>query len=270
MAQPAEHLPAEERRDRIRELVEERSFMRVVDLSEAFGVSTVTVRTDLEALEHGGAVRRIRGGAMPAEGLRERTFEEAQVDAAAQKEAIARAAVGQLASGMSVLLDVGTTTAAIATELVRRTDLVDITVITNGLSIGLSLEPALPRLQVIVTGGTLRPLQHSLVPPLADTILSRVRADLAFIGCNGVDVEAGITNINLPEAELKRAMIAAASRVIVTADSSKLGRVHLGRVAEMSQIDVLITDGDHSGPALDAINAVAGLEVLTCKSASSD
>lgn len=262
MAQPVEHLPTDERRDRIRELVEERSFMRVVDLSEAFGVSTVTVRTDLAALENGGAVRRIRGGAMPAEGLRERPFEEVQVDAAPQKKAIARAAVDQLTSGMSVLLDVGTSTAAIATELVRRTDLVDITVITNGLSIALALEPALPRLQVIVTGGTLRPLQHSLVPPLADTVLSRVRADLAFIGCNGIDVEAGITNINLPEAELKRAMIAAASRVVITADSSKLGRVHLGRVAALSQIDTLITDDEHRGTALDALTTVTELEVI--------
>lgn len=262
MPEPVEHLPTEERRDRIRELVEQRSFMRVVDLSETFGVSTVTVRTDLEALEHGGAVRRIRGGAMPAEGLRERPFEEVQIDAAPQKKAIARLAVDQLTSGMSVLLDVGTTTAAVAAELVRRTDLVDITVITNGLSIALSLEPALPRLQVIVTGGTLRPLQHSLVPPLADTVLSHIRADLAFIGCNGVDAEAGVTNINLPEAELKRAMIAAASRVVVTADSGKIGRVHLGRVAELGQIDTLITDGDRRGPALDAIQAVTGLEVL--------
>ncbi|NGN95297.1 DeoR/GlpR transcriptional regulator [Nocardioides sp. KC13] len=265
MPEPAPHLPTEERRDRIRELVEERSFVRVVDLSEAFGVSTVTVRTDLEALEHGGAVRRIRGGAMPAEGLRERPFEEVQVDAAPQKEAIARLAVDELSSGMSVLLDVGTTTAAIAAELVRRTELVDLTVITNGLSIALTLEPALPRLQVIVTGGTLRPLQHSLVPPLADTVLSRIRADVAFIGCNGVDVEAGITNINLPEAELKRAMIDAASRVVVAADSSKLGRVHLGRVADLGQVDALVTDGDQSGPALDAIQAVTGLEVLVAR-----
>ncbi|MFE6645609.1 DeoR/GlpR family DNA-binding transcription regulator [Nocardioides sp. NPDC057772] len=262
MPEPAPHLPTEERRDRIRELVEEHSFVRVVDLSEAFGVSTVTVRTDLEALEHGGAVRRIRGGAMPAEGLRERPFEEVQVDAAPQKEAIARLAVDQLSSGMSVLLDVGTTTAAIAAELVRRTELVDLTVITNGLSIALTLEPALPRLQVIVTGGTLRPLQHSLVPPLADAVLGRIRADVAFIGCNGVDVEAGITNINLPEAELKRAMIAAASGVVVTADSSKLGRVHLGRVADLDRIDTLITDGSHNGPALEAIRAVTDLEVL--------
>lgn len=262
MTQPVEHLPTEVRRDRIRELVKERSFMRVIDLSEAFGVSTVTVRTDLEALEQGGAVKRIRGGAMLAEGLRERPFEEVQVDAAPQKQAIARTAVDQLTSGMSVLLDVGTTTAAIATELAHRPDLVDITVITNGLSIALKLEPAMPRLQVIVTGGTLRPLQHSLVPPLADTILSRVRADLAFIGCNGVDVEAGITNINLPEAELKRAMIAAASRVVVTADSSKLGRVHLGRVADLDQIDTLITDAERSSSALDALSTVTELNVL--------
>ena len=249
------------RRAGMRTLIDASSFTRVADLSERFGVSTVTVRADLEVLEADGAIMRIRGGAMPARDLAERPFEQAQVEAAAQKASIAAAAVDQLEPGMTVLLDVGTTTAAIAHEIAARTELRDLTVITSGLTIALTLEGVLDRLNVIVTGGSLRRLQHSLVPPLADAVLGRVHADIAFIGCTGVDARVGVTNINLPETEVKRAMVAAASRVVVVADSSKLGRVHVGRVAATDAVDLLVTGADAPSSMLDELRArgIAGI-----------
>lgn len=249
---------APRRRAGMRSLIEEFAFMRVAELSERFDVSAVTVRADLEILEGEGLIRRIRGGAMPVGQLSERPFELTQVDAAEEKARIAAAAVGELEPGMSVLLDVGTTTAAIARALVADASVRDLTIITNGLTIALALEPALDRFDVVVTGGSLRQLQHSLVAPLADTVLSRVRADIAFIGCSGVDGEAGVTNINLPEADVKRSMMAASSRNVIVADGSKIGRVHLGRVADTPQIDLLIT-GQGSAPA-----AVASLRAGGC------
>ena len=202
---------------------------------------------------------------MPADDastLRELSFEQAQIESAEEKRLIANAAVDRLAPGMSVLLDVGTTTAAVARELRRRDDLRELTVITNGLSIALTLEPAVPRIQVVVIGGTLRPLQHSLVSPLADTLLERVRADVAIIGCNGVDAVAGVTNINLPEAEVKRRMIAVATRTIVAADGSKLGRVHLGRVAATSAVDLVITGPSAPLSALAELRASGGPQIV--------
>jgi len=257
-----------ERRDRMRVLIEERAFARVAELSREFGVSAVTVRSDLDALEAEGGIRRIRGGAMPFDTarLRERSFEEAAVEAAEAKARIAAAAVDLLESGMSLLLDVGTTAAAVARELLRRDGLRELTVITNGLSIALLLEAAIPRLQVVVTGGTLRPLQHSLVAPLADQVLGRVRADLALIGCNGVAAEAGVTNINLPEAEVKAAMIAAAARTVVIADGSKIGRVQLGRVADASAIDILITDPTAPAAALAELRSLGGPRIIVALS----
>jgi DeoR family transcriptional regulator, aga operon transcriptional repressor len=251
---------AEERRARIVALVEGRGFVPVGELSELFGVSAVTVRTDLDALSARGLLRRIRGGAMAADpqALAERPFEETRTEAAAAKAAIAVQAVGMIRSGMSVLLDVGTTAASVAAELLRRTDLHDVTVITNGLSIALGLEPALPRVQVVVTGGTLRPLQHSLVAPLGGLLLDHIHADLALIGCNGVDAVAGITNVNLPEAEIKRAMIGAASEVVVLADGSKLGRARLGKVVGITEVDAIVTDASAPASALDDIEAVPG------------
>jgi DeoR family transcriptional regulator, aga operon transcriptional repressor len=253
-----------ERRNRMRALIEERSFARVTELSQEFGVSAVTVRGDLDALEAAGGIRRIRGGAMPFDAARlgERSFEEAAVEAAEAKARIAAAAADLLEPGMSVLLDVGTTAAAVARELLRRGGLRDLTVITSGLSIALLLEAAIPRLQVVVTGGTLRPLQHSLVSPLADQVLGRVHADLALIGCNGVEAEAGVTNINLPEAEVKAAMIARAARTAVIADGSKIGRVHLVRVVDACAIDVLITDPTAPGTALAELRALDGPRII--------
>lgn len=253
-----------ERRGRMRALIEERAFARVAELSREFGVSAVTVRSDLDALEAEGGIRRIRGGAMPydAARLRERPFEETAIEAAEAKARIAAAAADLLEPGMSVLLDVGTTAAAVARELLRREELRDLTVVTSGLSIALLLETAIPRLQVIVTGGTLRPLQHSLVAPLAGQVLARVHADVAVIGCNGVDAEAGVTNINLPEAEVKAAMIGAAARTVVIADGSKIGRVHLGHVASVAAVDVLITDPTAPAPALAEVRALDGPRIV--------
>lgn len=257
-------LTTDERRRRMLAMVGEKGFARVVELSAAFGVSKVTARSDLDALADEGAVRRIRGGAIAtdAASLRERPFEEARVEAASEKARIAASAVDLVDSGMSIILDVGTTTAAIAQELVRREDLRDVTVITNGLTIALALESAIPRLQVIVSGGALRPLQHSLVSPLGSVLLEQVRADIAFVGCTGVDATAGITNINLPEAEIKRAMIASASEVVVVADGSKIGRARLGLIAPISDVDMIITDHSAPGPALQELRDLDGPHIV--------
>jgi len=102
---------------------------------------------------------------------------------------------------------------------------------------------------VVVTGGTLRPLQHSLVDPLATLILDQISVKTVLLGCNGVDPVGGVTNINLPEAAVKQRMLAVAARKIVLADGSKLGRVEVARLCEISDIDVLIT-GRSADPAV--------------------
>ena len=243
LKEETELLPVTLRRERMLQVIADREFVRVADLAEGFGISEVTVRADLAALEVSHAVRRVRGGAMaPAGHARpEPSFEESLVEFAGEKQRIGEYAASLVSSGMSVLLDVGTTTTAVARALVARTDLSQVVVVTNGLNIALELEPAMERLTVVVTGGTLRRLQHSLVNPMATVLLEQLHADLAFVGCNGVDPEHGVTNINLPEAEVKRRMIAAARRAVIVADGSKLGQVHLGRVATLADVHTIVT-----------------------------
>jgi len=258
MTDAAPLLPAAVRRARILEHIEAQGFARVSELSALFGVSEVTVRADLESLEvqrvHGGAVATQRTSAPSTE----LAFEQSLLDASDEKRRIGIAAAAMVQSGQAIVLDVGTTTTAVALALLERTDLRDVVVITNALNIAMLLEAAIPRFTVVVTGGTLRPLQHSLVDPLAGAVLEHIRADLAFIGCSGVDVVAGITNINLPEADVKRRMLATAARSVVVADSGKLGVAQLSRVAPLVDIDALVTVAEADTAALRA----AGLDVI--------
>jgi DeoR family transcriptional regulator, aga operon transcriptional repressor len=239
-------LPAAVRRERIAAIVGEQGFVRVTELSDRFGISEVTTRADLDALAKALVVQRIHGGAIAAlpPSAPEQPFERTSLAATDQKRSIGIAAAALVQPGQAIVLDVGTTTAAIATALIARTELHDVVVITNALNIAVVLESAIPRFTVIVTGGTLRPLQHSLVDPLAGAVLEHIRADIAFVGCSGVDVSAGVTNVNLPEADVKRRMIAAAARSIVVADGTKLGVAHHSRVAPLSDVDGLITSAD--------------------------
>lgn len=242
-------LPVTIRRERMYQEIARRDFVRVSELADVFGISDVTVRGDLTALAATHAIRRVRGGAMaPARGaLTELSLEQSRVEFAGEKQRIGEYVAGLVAPGTSVLLDVGSTTTAVARALIAREDLEQVTVITNGLTIALELEAAMPRVTVVVTGGTLRALQHSLVNPMATALLADLHADLAVVGCNGIDPERGVTNLNLPEAEVKRTMIAAADRTVVVADGSKLGQAHLGRIARLDQVDLVVTGS--SAPA---------------------
>jgi DeoR family transcriptional regulator of aga operon len=263
------------RRDRLAALVLDRGFLRVADASALLGVSEVTVRGDLTALEAADLVVRVHGGAMPHGTVTaappapaEPTFEQALSLASDSKRAIGELAASLVSSGQSVILDVGSTALAVAEALVRRTDLVDVAVITNGLSIALALEAAMPRFTVVVTGGTLRPLQHSLVNPSASAFFESVHADIAFIGCNGIDPDRGVTNLNFPEAEVKRRMLQSSSRHILIADGSKLGQAHLGVIGPVSDFHELVTGGELPADIADTLRS-RGLSILVADPAAS-
>ena len=203
--------------------INEHEFVRVSDISERFDISEVTARADLNALEERGFVRRVHGGAVRSPGAPHRApvrprRGRTRVAALAH---LGSEAAARVRSGDAVLIDVGTTTTALARALVARTELSEVSVFTNGLTIALELEAAFPRVTVVVTGGTLRPMQHSLVNPLGESILDGINASIAFIGCNGVDPIGGVTNVNLPEAEIKRRMVAAARTRVVVAEGTQ-------------------------------------------------
>ncbi len=233
----------EARRQQLARLVDARGFVRVTDAAEELGVSDVTIRGDLSALERRGALVRVHGGAMPVTAYREQTLEASLDRDAVAKAAIARAAAAHVTSGQAIYVDAGSTAMAMARALVERRDLHDLVVVTSGLTIALALEAAVPRFTVIVTGGTLRTLQHSLVNPFAAPMLASLRLDLAFVGCNGIHPVDGVTNLNLPDAEIKRLAMGASRRSILIADATKLGRTDLAVIAPLASFASLITAG---------------------------
>jgi len=258
-------MPAEMRREQMLAFVKSKDFVRVSDLSTKFGVSEVTIRGDLDTLAERGQIRRIRGGAMPRPLPQpERSFEEMQSARVHEKATIGELAASLVSTGETIILDVGTTTTAVARALTRRSELYDVVVFTNSLNIALELEPAIPRFTVIVTGGTLRRMQHSLVDPLGGLMLERINARIVFLGCNGIDPGGGITNINLPEAEIKRHMLQSARQRIIVADGSKVGRIELAYLCGVEEIDLLITDTSADPVVLNALRE-KGLEIMLAK-----
>ncbi|SKA29485.1 DeoR/GlpR family DNA-binding transcription regulator [Consotaella salsifontis] len=233
-------LQATLRHQAILTVIGERGQASVNDLSDRLGVSAVTIRQDLRDLEAERRLLRTRGGALAlVDPGKEMPLEVSSKTHTAEKRAIAAAAAAHIRDGQTIIIDVGSTTSALAELLPGKRK--NLTVITNGLTIALLLERH-PEITVVVTGGTLRALQHALVAPLGNVLLQHVNADIAFIGCNGIDVRRGITNSNIAEAEIKQAMLAAARRTVVLADHSKIGVVSTAFVANPASVDRVITD----------------------------
>ncbi|MDQ2810358.1 MAG: DeoR/GlpR family DNA-binding transcription regulator [Actinomycetota bacterium] len=217
---------------------------RVSDLTQRLGVSDMTIRRDLEVLAHEGLVEKVHGGAVlpRTQASHEPAFEAKLVLERPEKTAIARAAADLVRPGTAIALAAGTTTFALAQCLL---DVPGLTIVTNSLRVtsvfngtrGLdgTADP------VVLTGGVRTP-SDALVGPVADMTIRSLHFDLLFLGCYGVDAEAGLTTPNLAEAETNRALIRVARRVVVLADHTKWGLVSLSSFARLNEVDVLITD----------------------------
>jgi DeoR family transcriptional regulator, fructose operon transcriptional repressor len=251
---------AEERQHAIATLVTERGRLAVTAVAEEFGVTTETVRRDLSILERAGMVRRVHGGAVPAGALTlvETGLGERHGTRTEAKRAIAAAAISLLpAADGSVLLDGGSTTAALAEVLPTDRRLY---VATNSVPIAARLS-ASPAVTLHVLGGRVRGITQTAVGDATVRALRDLRLDVVFLGTNGISAGHGFSTPDEAEAATKRAMVRAAQRVIVLADSSKLGREHLVRFAAVEEVDVLVTDGG-ADPGVVAELETTGIEVL--------
>lgn len=248
----------EERRTKILDILNVEGRCLVGDLARQLGVSGVTIRQDLELLEKEGLLRRTHGGAMlnNQSGF-ERPFQMVETSFRDEKERIAEAAVALVKPGDTIILDVGTTTTAMARKLEKHRDL---TVFTNAINIATILENN-PAITTIVTGGTLRAKQHSLVNPYAELILEKINVDVAFIGVSGIDAEQGFTNVNLPEAEMKSLFIRRSRRRVVLADASKVGAVARAKIAAIQDVQTLITDKAARADTISRLQEL-GLEIV--------
>jgi DeoR family transcriptional regulator, fructose operon transcriptional repressor len=230
---------AEQRQQRIVDQARLAGRVDVAELAAELEVTSETVRRDLTVLERQGVLRRVHGGAIPVERLGfEPGLAARDMARRAEKERIAKAAIAELPVEGSVLIDAGTTTARLAEALPANREL---TVVTNGLPIALTLSVR-PGLTVLLVGGRVRGRTQATVDDWARRVLADTYVDVAFIGANGISVERGLTTPDPAEAAVKRAMIAAARRVLVLADHSKVGRTHFARFGGLGDVAMLITD----------------------------
>jgi len=232
---------AEERHRAIADLVAQRGRLSVNELAEEYAVTTETVRRDLSILERARIVRRVHGGAVPFDALTvlELAVTERERTNAEQKDRIARVALEFLPQpGGSVLIDAGTTTERLTMVLPRDHEL---TVVTNAVPIASRLA-GLANIELHLLPGRVRSTTQAAVGEETVAALRVLRTDVAYIGTNGLSLKHGLSTPDYSEAAAKRAMVSGAQRVVVLADSSKIGREHTVRFADLDDIDVLVTD----------------------------
>jgi DeoR/GlpR family transcriptional regulator of sugar metabolism len=248
-----------ERRGAIRGFLANRGEVGIAELAAEFDVSEMTIRRDLEELEDEGVGRRVRGGAIATVS---RSYEPPLATRATEaqdaKRRIAEAAADYIEYGETAILDVGSTTFALAQRLRGRGGF---TIVTPSVQAATELAGD-PNTRVILTGGIVRPGELSLIGDLAESTFSQLNCDVLFLGVGGIDAEKGLTEYNLDDTRVKRAAIKAASRKVALADQTKLGRVCLAAIASLSEIDVLITDAALTHPVLAAVRE-AGVEIVS-------
>ncbi|MGW0731493.1 DeoR/GlpR family DNA-binding transcription regulator [Streptomyces sp. NPDC002851] len=249
---------APERQQEILRLARDSGRVDVLSLAEELQVTAETIRRDLKALDRAGLVRRVHGGAIPAGRLDfEPDLAERESTAADEKDRIARAAVAELPTEGSVILDAGTTVARLAAALPLESG---ITVVTHGLATAARLADH-PGIQLHLVGGRVRNRTRAAVDSWSLRAYGEIRADVLFLAANGFSVEHGLTTPDLAEAAVKRATVAAARRVVLLADSSKHGQEHFARFGDLADVDLLITDSGLTKAAVAAIER-GGTEVV--------
>jgi DeoR family transcriptional regulator, aga operon transcriptional repressor len=249
-----------ERWTKLLEILGDRGRIEVAEAAGLLGVSTATVRRDMEELARQRLLTRTRGGAVlsgVAYDLPLRYKASRQAD---EKHRIARAAAALIPPGAVVGINGGTTTSEVARELAVRADLADhgsttaLTIVTNAINIAGELAVR-PYVKTVVTGGVARPSSYELTGPLATVVLQALSLDYAVLGVNAVDPRFGAATHDEGEASANRAMAERAEKVIVVADATKLGRRAFAQVCDVAEISVLITDRDAPQELTEAFTA---------------
>jgi DeoR/GlpR family transcriptional regulator of sugar metabolism len=232
---------ANQRRQKIFELLREDGSAKVVHLAKIFKVTEVTIRQDLEKLEQEGLIIREHGGAF-LKNLKDsvHSFIPLNTDNMDKKTEIGRKAAALIENGDSIILDSGSTTTEIAKCILGKKGL---TVITNALNIALILG-ADPGIEVMVTGGEFKPPTISLTGQKAADFFENIHVDKLFLATAGISLRSGLTYPSISDITVKKAMIESADVTYLVADSTKIGKNSFASLGALSLINYLITDSN--------------------------
>ncbi|MFE5488457.1 DeoR/GlpR family DNA-binding transcription regulator [Streptomyces virginiae] len=254
-----------ERWQTLLDLLVQRGELEVEPAAEALGVSAATIRRDLDQLAEQQLLVRTRGGAVVHGVSYELPLRYRTSRRAAEKSRISEAVAALITPGEVVGLTGGTTTTEVARALAGRADLAQgspaLTVVTNALNIAGELVIR-PQFKIVLTGGVARPQSYELTGPLAEQVLGQLAVDTAVLGVDGFDPRDGAATRHEDEASVNRLLCERARRVVVAADSSKLGVRAFARICATSSVDVLVTDTGLAPGVAGAFTA-AGVEVVT-------
>ncbi|RMF04900.1 MAG: DeoR/GlpR transcriptional regulator [Chloroflexi bacterium] len=235
----AKELYLEERRQAILARITEQGRASVAELSEALGVSGVTIRSDLQALADRKLIIRTHGGAIPAAGNQYEIAlalrRQKQVQA---KNQIGQAAAALVSDGDAIFVDSSSTALALLPHLKSRRQL---TLITNSLAVAQEMQ-ATPTVKVVMPGGTLHHDTASLIGVEGLKVLDKYNIQTGFFGAHGITLTEGLTDVDADEADVKRQLVAMCRRAVVLLDSTKWGQVGLAAFARPQDINTIITD----------------------------
>lgn len=219
----------------------------VDDLARQFDVAVQTIRRDLGELADMGLMDRVHGGAVPRAGVVNIAYEARRRLNEAGKAAIAAACAAAIPDGSSVILNLGTTTEAVARALMNHRNL---TVVTNNMNVANILLQN-PGCEIMVAGGSLRRSDGGLIGDLTTEFFAQFKVDIAVIGASAIDADGDLLDYDLAEVRVSRAILSQSRAVYVVADQMKFARSAPARIASLSQVDRLFTDA----PLPDALTA---------------
>jgi DeoR/GlpR family transcriptional regulator of sugar metabolism len=250
---------AEERREQLHRILQRDGYQSVAALAEQLGRSVSTVRRDLSELAASGLLYRTHGGALALAGYstsHEPTLLQKQRLLVEEKRRIGQAAASQVRPGDTVILDSGSTTWQVGQALKSRTPL---TVVTNDIKILWDLANT-PDLTLISTGGLLRPNVYTLLGSETVRFLNTLQVNWTFLGADAVDLQGGVTNVNLEEVAVKQAMLQAGRYKVLVTNHTKFGKTVFARVCELAQLDQIVSDTGLPHPLTTDLAAI-GIKV---------
>jgi DeoR family glycerol-3-phosphate regulon repressor len=231
-------VPLSFRQNEILDIVRAEGRVMVDDLAQRFDVTLQTIRRDLTDLADMGHLDRVHGGAVPRTGATNLGYEQRRRMNQQAKTAIARACAAAIPENCSLIMNLGTTTEAVAQELLAHRN---ITVVTNNMNVA-NILAANPGCEIMVAGGALRRTDGGLVGELTTQFFEQFKVDIAVIGASALDQDGDILDYDLAEVRVSKAIIRQARKVFLVCDGSKLDRSAPARLASLAEIDTLFTD----------------------------